>query len=66
MSDAIAKAEAYRERAKQMRRKAEIVRTEELRRAYLLLARDWEGMADRMVLKSLEKSPPWCRSVRSS
>ena len=58
MSDALARAMAYRERAQQMKRKAEKARTDELRRSWLVLEREWNRMADVMELKALEELPP--------
>ena len=45
----------YREQAREMEVRASQARTEELRRSYLILARDWSAMADR---QSEMLSPP--------
>ena len=57
MTDAIAKAAAYRERAEQMVRKAEMARVEELRRSYLILARQWQRMADEQLIGASRAIP---------
>jgi type II secretory pathway component PulJ len=41
------RAEVYRQRAREMEAKAELARTDELKRSYLILARDWHEMAER-------------------
>ena len=49
--DEIARAAAYRARAAQIERKARTARTGEMRRAWLILARDWIRMAEKMERK---------------
>lgn len=46
-----------------MERKAEVARTDEMRRSYLILARDWHEMADKLLGNAAwrqfqEKGPP--------
>jgi hypothetical protein len=45
------RAALFRQRAAEYEEKAETARSEEMRRSWLILARDWRQMADREELK---------------
>lgn len=45
------RATLYRQRSTDFEQKASTARTEEMRRAWLILARDWKKMAEREELK---------------
>jgi hypothetical protein len=48
---------AYRQRARDMEQIAAQARTEELRRSYLILAREWHMQADRHIVNSPSLAP---------
>jgi len=48
---------AYRQRARHMEQIAAQARTEELRRSYLILAREWHMQADRHIVNSPSLAP---------
>ena len=48
---------AYRQRARDMEQIAAQARTEELRRSYLILAREWHMQADRHIVHSPSLAP---------
>jgi len=58
VTEALAKVAAYRGRAKQVMRKTEAARVEELRRSYLILARQWHRMADELLVADHRTSAP--------
>jgi len=53
----MADAAFYRQRAAEMRAKAEKAATEELRASYLVVAEDWDRLADTADFAAV-KSPP--------
>lgn len=52
------RAELYRRRAAEMEQKAETAGSEHMRRAWLIIARDWKTMAQVEELKYLEGPAP--------